>query len=354
MINSLNLLSTNPASRRRFVGGLRAHVETDSLGPAAGPSHFDRRRAGFTIVELLVVIAIISILVGLLLPAVQAAREAARRVQCQNNLKQIGLAMHNYESVYRTLPWGAKGGWGHSWTTDILPFLEQGQLADRVPQAEPGFGTDTTVNPNGVRFRELAQTLIPGYRCPSQPGATHFSSESDVISNRAYNSYLGNAGSNATRDGYTTSVGQGMDTSNGVLRIADCVSDPSRAPSPPAIKFNGILDGLSHTVLVAEGRYVEEWNCGICDHYALYHPQFDRARGSDFSEALFTLQYASNPSLAPKSVLELSPGSFHVGGVQMLFCDGSVHMLSDSVDDKTRLAIGSRAGRQQYDQSVIN
>ena len=187
--------------------------------------------------ELLVVIAIIAILIGMLLPAVQAVREAARRMQCQNHLKQMGLAMHHYESAYRTLPWGAKGGWGHSWTTDILPFLEQTAIAGTVPQGEPGFGNNSTVVPEGVRFRELAQTAVPVYRCPSQPGPTHHSLSTDYIARRAINSYLGNAGSDPTRDGYTTSTGQGMDTSNGVLRVADCVTDPSVAAAVAADPF---------------------------------------------------------------------------------------------------------------------
>ena len=310
-------------------------------------------RPAFTLVELLVVIAIIGIMVGLLLPAVQAVREAARRVECQNNLKQIGLAMHNYESAYKSLPWGAKGGWGTSWTADLLPFIEQGHVAQEIPHGEPGFGTDTTVTPEGIKFRELAQYLVPNYRCPSQPGATHFSRPSDLISNRAFNSYLGNAGSDPTRDGYTISTGQGMDTSNGVLRIADCVSDPTQAPTLPPIKFNGVLDGLSHTVLVIETKFYEDWECGICDHYALYHPQFDRARGSDFSEVLASLQYSTNPDQAPKQELELSGSSYHGIGVHTLFCDGSVRLLTDEVDEKIRHAIGSRADGDSYDQTVI-
>ncbi|WP_146515191.1 DUF1559 domain-containing protein [Rubripirellula amarantea] len=320
----------------------------------AGSSRTDRQ--GFTLVELLVVIAIIAILVGLLLPAVQAAREAARRVQCQNRVKQIGLAMHNYESTYKTLPWGAKGGWGQSWTSDILPFLDQNQIAAIVPQGEPGFGNNTTVTPDGSRFRELARTLVPTFRCPSQPGPTHFSLADDDISGRAINSYLGNAGSNVTRNGYTSSLtsGQGMDDSNGVLRVANCVSRPWLPPQPAAIKFNAILDGLTHTVLVAETKYIDFFDCDICDHYALYHPEFDRSQGSDFSEVLFSMYYQTNRIVAVKRELEMSAGSYHQGGVHSVFCDGSVHFLTDSMDESVRRAIGSRAGGEHYDQTAIN
>src|SRR6478736_10013066 len=90
-------------------------------------SPMNRRRSGFTLVELLVVIAIIGVLVALLLPAVQAAREAARRIKCANHLKQIGLGLHNYESTYQTLPWGnayPKLLASPSWATSVLPFIE--------------------------------------------------------------------------------------------------------------------------------------------------------------------------------------------------------------------------------------
>jgi prepilin-type N-terminal cleavage/methylation domain-containing protein/prepilin-type processing-associated H-X9-DG protein len=322
------------------------------------------RRSAFTLVELLVVIAVIGILIGLLLPAVQSAREAARRTYCQNNLKQIGLAMQNYHSSFQTLPWGAKGGWGHSWTTDILPFMDQIALWESTPNGEPGSGTGNTLESR--QFRALARTAVPGYRCPSQPGPLHFDQEFDSISGRALNSYLGNAGSNVDTDNYTSTVPnfqRGMESGNGVLRVADFVSNPNR-PSKRPIKFSSIFDGLTHTLLVAETRYLEPHDCSICDHFALYHPDFDQpavdsrgrlVQGTDFSEALASLKYGINLRLdsSSKEELELSIGSYHLGGVNAVLCDGSVQFLSSSLDEKVRHAIGSRADLEIYDQSAI-
>ncbi len=319
-----------------------------------GGRHQDTRRGaivGFTLIELLVVIAIIGILIGLLLPAVQAAREAARRVQCQSNLHQIGLAMHNYESVYRTLPWGAKGGWGQSWTTDLLPFLEQAGLWENTPQGEDGSATSNS--PDSDRLRTLARTLVPTYRCPSQPGPEHFGEEIDLISDRALNSYLGNAGSDVQRDTYSVSGYLGMEAGNGVLRVANCVADPSSAPSPPPIRFNAIMDGLSHTVLVSETRYIDIHECGICDHFALYHPDFDKAAGTDFSEALMSLLYGINLQNVANEKLEISIGSFHGSGVHVLMTDGSVHYATESLDEHVRHSIGSRNNHELYDQTAL-
>ncbi len=326
--------------------------------------HITRSRRGFTIVELLVVIAVIGILVGLLLPAVQAAREATRRMSCQNNLKQIGLAMQNYHSIHLSLPWGAKGGWGHSWTTDILPFMDQNSLWANTPQGEIGSAIGNV--PESQQFRALARYLVPAYRCPSQPGPTHIESEFDSISGRAVNSYLGNAGSDVDVDDYSTvtpKIQRGMEDGNGVLRVADFVSHPFR-PSRRPIKFNAIFDGSSHTLLVAETRFLEPHACGICDHFALYHPDFDQPsvsadgyliQGSDFSEALASLNPGINLELetTTKEQLELSIGSYHFGGVNIVMCDGGVQFLTESLDDQIRRAIGSRASAEVYDQSAL-
>src|SRR4051794_27977274 len=143
-----------------------------------------RRHSGFTLIELLVVIAIIAVLIALLLPAVQAAREAARRAQCINNLKQIGLALHNYHQAIDSLPPGHFGTGWNDWnsTTMLLPYMEQGALYNTINFANVGDAADPGYRPNTTAFR----TKINGLLCPSDP---------DRLTNVfGHSNYYGNCG----------------------------------------------------------------------------------------------------------------------------------------------------------------
>lgn len=227
-----------------------------------------RRRSAFTLIELLVVIAIIAILIALLLPAVQQAREAARRTQCKNNLKQIGLAIHNYESSYGVFPpgFGAQLGYGQfggdgtfttrgnwTWAAFIAPMVEQANAAAVLdvgpilsPQHFPTTLGDASTAPNAEAWRIL-QTPLPGFLCPSDPApslnnvihrgignASAATWDFNNIEPVATSNYVANNGSGAIR-------GQGA--SNGPF------SGNSNT------KFRDITDGTSNTILVGERVY---------------------------------------------------------------------------------------------------
>ncbi len=213
-----------------------------------------KRRFGFTLVELLVVIAIIGILVALLLPAVQAAREAARRMQCGNNLKQIGLALHNYHDTYKSFPPArvrcAPGRTNRCWTTSniswaarILPFVEQSPLHDRIDyKIYPGW--------SGVN-RQVMNKVIPGYLCPSDPGTGRFP---------------------WTDSGGTKRIGGAPNRDSAHMNYVGCVGPDKLLRTRPAdakgifvearyrnandrggtMKLASILDGTSNTVIVSE------------------------------------------------------------------------------------------------------
>jgi len=305
-----------------------------------------------------VVIGIVGVLVAILLPAVQAAREATRRSQCQNHSRQIGLALHNYESAWRSLPWGAKGGWGFSWTTDILAQLEQPALAGIVPYGKPGGVTAN--DPESHNRRTLARAALAVLRCPSQPGPTHLAEINGRITGRAVNNYLANAGSDSCCGEYTAECrtsqpcGRGMEAGNGVFlatnfcnkaAITDrCDHRPARGP----IRLAEVVDGLSNTVAIGESRFLAFDRCPVCDHFSLFHTDFQEFNGTDFSEALMSLYFPINSRRAAGSgfndELQMGIGSFHPGGAHVTKCDGSVRFLSDSLDAVVRSAIGSRAG----------
>ncbi len=201
----------------------------------------NQRRTAFTLVELLVVIAIIGVLVGLLLPAVQSAREASRRMQGQNNLKQLGLALHNHESAFKRFPAGAihqkwdqqptwtDGHWGWGVFANLLPFIEQTSLHGNLQLDMPLLGAPPTfpVNPEHV---DLVDQTIPMYLCPSDLG---------TVLDERYRPI-----------NYTACLGSGLagpDTKTGSDRDADGVFYVNSDLRPA-----DILDGLSNTLAMSE------------------------------------------------------------------------------------------------------
>lgn len=233
-----------------------------SLFRASGQSR------GFTLVELLVVIAIIGILVSLLLPAVQSAREAARRMSCSNNERQITIALLNYHDSFKAFPPGTIGGWGHSWAANILPQLEQQALSEGIPwtDAPNWYGTD----PDSLYLQDLARVQLAVFRCPSQTGDKEMNW---VITNRYITSYLGNAGGDVAIDDfdYSTPSQVDMSRSNGVMFANHCSS------SWHTTRMADIVDGTSSTFLIGEAIHAASAadGCLDCHRFYMYHPEFD-------------------------------------------------------------------------------
>ena len=281
-----------------------------------------RQRRAFTLVELLVVIAIIGVLIALLLPAVQAAREAARRSQCSNNLRQVSIAMHAHHGVHGELPAGINGSfayWG-TWQTNLLPFLEQGVLADAY-NFRRGYGAAQNIE--NVTSKRLA-TLT----CPSDKPSTGF--KGITCHNYAVN--FGN-----TAIDYNPAGGydaRQLETFNGV--------EFGGAPfaQGKAFTVGHITDGSSNTLMAAEVvqgthgdlRGFSWWGLGAI-FVSWIGP--NSASPDVISFIDFCQDVSPNPPcIAPGS--ETSPvmmgsRSRHPGGVNVAMCDSSVRFISDAV-----------------------
>ena len=277
------------------------------------PKH---RLPGFTLVELLVVIAIIGALVGLLLPAVQAAREAARMSSCRNNLRQVGIALHNFHDVQGELPRGVYSGEtmddddGFGWATALLPYLEEQALYDLInPDFKPG-PFISAYRETGGRIRG-GDTVVETYRCPTSqlepfnPSPLPFREGYATCDYKACNG-LGD-------NGLFYKVSDGISSGNTVVRFAD------------------VTDGLSQTIAIGESAYyraLEDWPIWMGA------PRTDEA-------VLFKTQRPSeiNCGVSPKSIEQFRYAydddcafSWHDGGALFTFADGSVHFIQDSID----------------------
>ena len=289
------------------------------------------RQRGVTLVELLVVVAILGVLAALLLPAVQSAREAGRRLQCHQNLRQLALAMHNYHATHRSFPYGVNAAWGHSWSAHILPFVEQVALAETIPWTD--FGWWAGVDQNSRRLQTLVRTRIPLFRCPSQ--GDPFTSDVNQMSDRYVTNYLASAGGDAIKD--NRGVG-GMDRSNGMF----LASQFNLVPRPPT-RILQVRDGTSHTLMISEATFVVDGNAGcyICDRFYLYHPNADSYYGSDFSEALGSSFYGINSRSTDERERECAFSSYHPNGVVAAFADSATRFTSETIELSVWRAMGS-------------
>jgi prepilin-type N-terminal cleavage/methylation domain-containing protein len=271
------------------------------------------RHKAFTLVELLVVIAVIGVLVALLLPAVQAAREAARRIECSNNLKQIGLSLQNYHDVYKQLPAGwiahaatGEPGWG--WATHTLPFLEHGVIYDQISVMLP------ISHPANLATR---QTSLPSYRCPSDSRGSDLmvlledEATGSPLFSVARANYVGLFGTLEIED--DPFAGNGVFYQNSRVRFAD------------------ILDGLSTTLVVGER----------CSHLAgsTWTGAVEGA-AEGMARIVGSTDHAPNDPAAHFDDFS----SDHTTGANFVRADGSVRLIANSIDHAVYQALATRAG----------
>ena len=305
-----------------------------------------RRHRGFTLIELLVVIAIIAILVALLLPAVQSAREAARRVQCRNNLKQIGLALHNYHDIARQLPCGWIAQWtgdddlgNWTWGAFLLPYMEQGPLYQNLRVTEEASLAQRMVSPAAADF-EVLRRPVPGFRCPSDSAPE--ANEERLIEGDDYSFDTGNFFWHPPRPRRPVSTSSYVGVnSSGPLRRASGQAPASANGifyANSNCRFVDILDGTSQTIAVGERAWQYRGISGstVTAAAGLVFGQREQreADSQGIADAHGSGQFLINDRNATSAQARQAFSSSHVAGANFLLCDGSVRFLSDSVDHR--------------------
>jgi prepilin-type N-terminal cleavage/methylation domain-containing protein/prepilin-type processing-associated H-X9-DG protein len=326
--------------------------------------HRNRLR-GFTIVELLVVIAIISVLIALLLPAVQAAREAARRTQCRNNLKQIGLAFHNYHDIHQCFPMGSMGvDYGmaivdttrqFSWEVYLLPMLEQPALYSSLNFSEPAVWL---VFPEAANSNErLLATQIPMFRCPTdvrpetdkhnpphlfwyQLGGWDDLATSSYVGNYGVNGYIqsSNPAPNVVispkNRSWPRQVSQLWGQSYGYPFIYESNhSGVGPLGVNSSTRMRDVVDGTSNTVFVGERHGFENSNEELYDAHSRTFWGFTYHVGHTMSSAYYRpnqCNLGDDPGLGNYCYHQMS--SYHNSGITVLMMDGSVRFISDNID----------------------
>jgi len=322
-------------------------------------------RRGFTLIELLVVIAIIAVLIALLLPAVQSAREAARRAKCLNNLKQVGLAMHNYESSHGSFPPGCKSSNFGTWLVFTLPYLEQNQLNN----AWNFWGDNNNDAAGGSLYRyggrgnaTCCTSHVNVYKCPSDPnnmvrtlegGSTIPGGLSNsLVTSHNYTANFGNA--DVAQNTTVTSAGITYPHLGGPFSDmgAGNTSYVTKAQKG-TVAFREITDGLSGTILVSELkvciggdlRGFSWWGFGM-GFSGINGP--NSSNPDVMSAAAYCLSAFPNPPCVPQSsptlTLTSAARSYHPGGVNAAMADGSVKFFKNSISLGTWRALCSSQG----------
>lgn len=315
-----------------------------------------RKRLGFTLIELLVVIAIIAVLIALLLPAVQQAREAARRTQCKNNLKQIGLALHNYHDTFLRFPGNAAllkatnatdlatlsnntGGWGHSLWVSILPYADQANVYNKwnFDHSDEGWACGNT------NWNVTDGVKITWLTCPSSPFPEMAKVNSGTCGNQTVAQYFGIAGA-------TNSATWTGDSYNNVApnSLGQFQSQSGMFPSLFTIQMRDCTDGTSNTLLVGENsNYIPapggtgRFDCRPATVWGFFMGNVaahaDRVEDNVMGNVI---NYPPNSDKAGQHGAISGGGGFnlnaplssaHTGGVQVLFADGTVRFISNNI-----------------------
>jgi prepilin-type N-terminal cleavage/methylation domain-containing protein/prepilin-type processing-associated H-X9-DG protein len=317
-----------------------------------------RRKVGFTLVELLVVIAIIGVLVSLLLPAVQTARESARRAQCSNNLKQIGLAMTQYADTYKgAFPVGEYSCCWGTWLVGLLPYIEQKALYDQYKffgavQNQAGNAisqTDATTRYGGSMNLPVTRLRIQAYICPSDAAIDAPNLRSGIT----WHNYVANHGSTTLQRQAT--FGTLLNGQPNKYKGAPFIFVGSWNSNPQVVRYADVFDGLSNTLAFSETvqghandlRGFAWWNGGA-------HFEANLAPNSSQPDILEDASYCVNtdsynpPCAGPTTAnpTNIAARSRHPSGVMATMCDGSVRFIPNTINLDIWRAISTAAGRE--------